>query len=557
MKKIIVLALVSFFCLLPASQAADVPATSKITQVTVYQDRAMVTREAEVSLEEGPNSILFEGLSASVMEDSLRADGSSVAAVSIEGVEVKKNFTAQEVNPRVAAITEELDKLNFSLRGIQSKQTAIAEQKQFLDNVKNFSSAQISKDIMTKNSTSAEWAGTSQFMLDSFTDIGQKALDLEKTIQDKNKEIAAKQRELYSLQSTRQTEQKTVIVNVDAKSKTTFKVELTYIIAQAAWNISYDAKVAPDKNKCTLVSYGNVRQWTGEDWTDVKLSLSSAKPSIGGHMPELAPWYVDLFQNYPLRRDSFFQVQAALRSISSLEENDLDKKSDGPAAYAMKGKLAATPAALAEAAVSQELGSVNYDIAKPMTILSDNRSYKAPVKTENFRAVLDYEATPKLSPYAYIHSKVVNDKDYAIMAGTLRVFVNDNYIGQSSIGTVGRGESFDLYLGVDEEVKVKRTELTDKKKSAMMGLRARKDYAYKFELENYKTKNITLTIIDQLPVSKNNDIKTELISSSVKPTETKELGILKWTFDLAPKEKKELELQFFVEYPSDKNISGI
>ena len=192
-----------------------------------------------------------------------------------------------------------------------------------------------------------------------------------------------------------------------------------------------------------------------------------------------------------------------------------------------------------------------------MTILSDNRSYKAPVKTENFRAVLDYEATPKLSPYAFIHSKVVNDKDYAIMAGALRVFVNDNYIGQSSIGTVGRNESFDLYLGVDEEVKVKRTELTDKKKSAMLGLRARKDYAYKFELENYKTKNIKLTIIDQLPVSRNNDIKTGLSSSSIKPTETKDLGILKWTFALAPKEKKGLELEFFVEYPSDKTISGI
>jgi uncharacterized protein (TIGR02231 family) len=182
---------------------------------------------------------------------------------------------------------------------------------------------------------------------------------------------------------------------------------------------------------------------------------------------------------------------------------------------------------------------------------------KLSVWTGDFKTELDYEATPKLSPYAYIHSKVVNDKDYPLISGTLNVFVDDNYVGQSSIGTVGRNESFDLYLGIDEEVKVKRTALTDKQKKSMLGLKVRKDYAYKFEMENYKSKNIKLTVYDQLPVSKNADIKTELISTSVKPTETKDLGLLKWTFDLTPKEKQELELQFYVEYPSDKAVAGI
>ena len=183
------------------------------------------------------------------------------------------------------------------------------------------------------------------------------------------------------------------------------------------------------------------------------------------------------------------------------------------------------------------------------------------MKTEDFSIALDYQATPKLSPYAFIHSKVTNDKDYPLMAGNLNVFVNDNYIGRSDIKTIGRNEEFDLYLGVDEEIKIKKTELVEKRKKAMLGLRTRKDYAYKFELANYKKDPVNLTVIDQIPVSKNADIKAELVSSSVDPMENKEqpkeLGILKWSFDLKPGEKREFDYAFFVEYPADKNVTGI
>ena len=33
--------------------------------------------------------------------------------------------------------------------------------------------------------------------------------------------------------------------------------------------------------------YGLIKQSTGEDWTNAKLSLSTANPSIGGSVPEL------------------------------------------------------------------------------------------------------------------------------------------------------------------------------------------------------------------------------------------------------------------------------
>lgn len=551
-KKFFTILICSIFLVPKDAGAAEIAATSKITHVTVYQDRALVTRSTEVNLEKGEQTIVFENLPSTLMEESLRAEGQGTAPVTFYGAEIKKFFGPEEVNPDVARITAELEKLRYELEELERKSQALADQKEFLNSIRSFSSVQIPKEIVTKSSPPSDWTSLAQYLLDAYTENSLKNLEAEKSITEKNKEIEAKQRELDTIGLSRNIEKKTVIVTVEAKDKTVLKLDLSYVVPQAAWTIAYDAKVSPEKKSCDLTSYGNIRQWTGEDWENTRLVLSSAKPAIGGRMPELDPWYVDFIQTIPMeypRQTSSSKMMMRASAAAQAYEGI------GGALESAEAPMQDTK--LAEAAVSQELGSVTFEIAKPTTVMSDNRQYKTPLKSESFPLELDYETTPKVSPYAFIHSKVTNDKDYSLMSGELNIFVNDSFIGKSWIKTIGQNETFDLYLGIDEEIKVKRIALIDKMKKALLGLRARKDYGYKIELENYKKQNVKVTVIDQLPVSKNAEIKTELVSASVKPMKTEDLGVVKWSFDLAPKEKKSFEFQFFVEYPSDKNVLGV
>ncbi len=553
MKKIsllLIFAAVSFFLSRPAL-AQDVLAGSKITKVTVYQDRALVTRVADVTLEKGDTSIVFENLPGALMEESLRASGKSAQPVSIYGAELKKVFGPGEADPRVAQIEQELDKLQADLKELNAKVQIVADQKAFLDSVKNFSSVQIPKEIMTKSSTPAEWTGISKFLFDEYVTNSAQSIAVEKAVDDKNKDIEAKQRQLDDINRGRNIEKKTVLVNVNAKDKTTFKIELSYVILDASWTISYDARVNPDERSCQLISYGNIRQRTGEDWNDVALTLSSAKPAIGGKMPEMNPWYVDILQPEPVYRGAARAKMAGMAMMAASAPSESVMSDRAEEAGALQEAVAP------QAAVSEELGSVTFDLPRPFTVLSDNRFYKSSVKIENFLAELDYEATPKLMPYAFIHSKITNNKDYALVGGDINIFVKDSFVGKSAIATIGQGEKFDLYLGIDESIKVKRTELVDKRKKSMLGLKTRKDYGYKIELENYSKNPATITVIDQLPVSKNAEIKAELVATSAKPTAKEDLGILKWTVEVLPSEKKSFEFQFYVEYPSDKNVIGL
>jgi len=422
-----------FYC--GISDSAEVTAVSAVSKVTVYQDRALVTRTAEVDLSAGENTIVFEGLPVALLEDSLRADGKSAVSVLINGVELKKTFSPEEANPRIANLVQELEKLQDDLRTLQLKTAALEDQKRFLDSISNFSSVQIPKEIATKSSAPEEWAGLSKFMLDSFNENGAAMLQSKINVRQKNKEVLAKQQELSELSQGRNTQRKAAMVLVESKSAAKFKVELSYLVPQAAWNISYDLKAYPDKGSSTLVSYGNVRQWTGEDWKEARVTLSSAKPVVGGKMPELAPWHVDFFRVRQEAKDVNYRMS---RSGARMEMAEDSSSAD----YAsLSASLAAAPmemdAVLSEAAASQELGSVTFEITKPVSIQSDNQFHRFPVKTENFALVLDYETTPKLSPNVFIHSKVTNDKDYTLPAGEVSIFVDDSYVAKSSIGTVG------------------------------------------------------------------------------------------------------------------------
>ncbi|HTL69955.1 MAG TPA: mucoidy inhibitor MuiA family protein [Candidatus Eisenbacteria bacterium] len=550
MKKISAAALSLFFLSSPLF-AADVPAVSRVSKVTVYPDRALVTREAQVQLEKGDNTIVFEGLPGSLLEESLRARGSGVP-VTLHGAELKKVFTAGEADARVAALQAELEKLRDERRALDLRREALQGQRRFLDSVRDFSSVQVPKEIQTKSSTAAEWTGIAQYLVDAYGENLSKDLEIDSLVRQKDREVEAKQNELNELYGG-SNEKKTVFVSVEAREKGAFTAELSYLVPQASWTISYDAKVDPAKKECSLVSYANVRQWSGEEWKDVSLGLSSARPAVGGRMPELAPWFVDIRQPVVYAEaPALARKSARLGSFAGAAREEMEMGvAEAP------GAAAPVEAESSQAAVSQELSSVSYDLTRAVTVPADNRLEKFPVKTETMAVELDYETTPKLSPYAFLHTRVANDKDYALMAGEVNVFAGDAYIGKSSLPTVGRGEKFDLYLGVDEEIRVKRTELADRRKKTLLGLRARKDFAYKIEVENYKKEPVRVTVIDQLPVSKNADVKTELVSANPKPTETRDLGISRWTLELPAAGKTAVEFSFYVEFPADKPVSGI
>jgi len=78
-----------------------------------------------------------------------------------------------------------------------------------------------------------------------------------------------------------------IVVVVYAKKPTKLSLNIAYVIMDASWEAHYDIRVKSGDPKLELSYYGNIFNRTDEDWNDVSVSLSTARPSIGGTPPEL------------------------------------------------------------------------------------------------------------------------------------------------------------------------------------------------------------------------------------------------------------------------------
>ncbi len=103
---------------------------------------------------------------------------------------------------------------------------------------------------------------------------------------------------------------------------------------------------------------------------------------------------------------------------------------------------------------------------------------------------------------------------------------------------------------------VKREELKQHKEAGVFG-KNRISYRYRIELNNFRKEPVTVTLRDQLPLAGDEEIKVTLDEPSIKPDEVGTDGRITWKTPLKAGEKKELTFGIQVEYPKDREISGL
>ena len=82
-------------------------------------------------------------------------------------------------------------------------------------------------------------------------------------------------------------------------------------------------------------------------------------------------------------------------------------------------------------------------------------------------------------------------------------------------------------------------------------------YTYRIIVTNLLPTSAKINVLDQYPIPHEENIKVQRDKPQPEPTEQTDLGILTWTFELAPNAKQEMTLAFTVEYPRDAFIGGL
>ncbi|NLJ47893.1 MAG: mucoidy inhibitor MuiA family protein [Treponema sp.] len=537
---------------LAVSLNAQETAASRVVKVTVYGDRALVTRRAEVSLFKGESTVLFGDLPSAVDPASVQVSGKG--AFTLRDVRVATRQRTRDVSAQLTALENEKrgleDKLalvNDRIREAEAERTFLADMaKRLTTNAGNSESLPLDP---------ASWARMLDFHRQRNAALNETVRTSRREVQALQAEIDRVNREIRNLGSGTRLSVTEAELVLDASAPTKAVLELSYIVAGPSWRPDYVLRADSESARLSVHYRALVRQNTGEGWEGAELSLSTARPQAGGSMPVLPPWYLDIYSPPSARRD-----EAA-------------KSAPAPAAAGVRGAAAESSAALAwdepapEMRIDTALAStgataVTFSIPGATTVASDNKDRTVTIAVLDLPVTFSYAAVPKLSPYAYFRCEVKNDSAYPILAGPSHVYVDGSYMADAALEAVPAGGSFKADLGIDEGIRVERKLLRKfDENTGALTKKSKTTWEYEIRVKNSKRRDIVLEVSDQLPVSLNEQIVVKALA----PAYSKDTDVFRkienetfvWTLKLAAGKESVLPLSFSVEYPRGMPILGL
>lgn len=551
----IILSLITGFLLLSPityaqNSAKQVEAVSGITKVTVYTDRAQVTRMAEVELKQGLNAVTYKNLPWQIDENSFRARSDNAGNIRILGIETAAYLVEKPVDEKIRGLEDEIEKLNDEDKAFQDELSVLKVEQDFLSAIKVQTVEKASKDTATAQSDVANYKEVLEFIKQSLTENTAKSRDIEVKRRELARKLSVKNGDLLNLQNSPHLELRSVTVNVETVRAGKANMELSYVISGASWFPKYDLRVMVKEKKVELSYYGFVVQNTGEDWKDVELMLSTAKPSMGAQMPELAGWFLEsreLAQGNELTKQRFVDSAGRVKVSGDAQITGLTMSSSPDDARNASD-------------ATEKVSPISFKIKTNQTIPFDNSMHKTTILSQEFDAAFSYESIPKLSSYAYLKTTLTNTTSYPLLAGTMNIFWASDFVGTSWIQAVAPSEQFDAFLGVDETIKIERKQekkFADQTGGFLKSAKKRSTFGYRITVNNYQTVPVELVLTDQIPVAQSADVAVELISSEPEPDESASDGKMKWKLTLLPGEKKEIYFEFAVYAPPNKDVKGM
>lgn len=507
---------------------------SRITAVTVYPDRALITRVATLELA-AETEVTLPDLSGFLDEQSVKIRGEGLV---IGDVKVKRGYI-EKPSPKVQELEKKIREIEEKIKKRDDEKAVIKAKEEFLNSIKLTTPEIIGKELREGKISPLTWREAINFLSSEYTKLKTRALEIEKEKEELNKELTALRKELADIRALVENRKE---ISFRATPRREGKVELVieYLIPQEVfWSPGYEIYADMEKKSASLSFYARVWQRTGEDWDGVSMTISTARPLQFVSLPEPYPWYVDLMEVYPKAMD----IQPYLM------EEEVDK--------AAMAEIKAEP----EAARRVETGiSLHYSLPKRVTLKSGEPEKRFLVSQVRVPAEYEFYSFPKSIERVFMRGKVFNNTEEVFLAGEANTYIGSEYTGRLAIPDFTPGETLEINFGTDERVGVKRelVRMFTARAGGLFGRRERKEFLYRITLENHRPADIKFSLLEQYPISQRQEISVKV--NRIFPeefVEDREKGKITWAGELEPGKKFTAELGFTVEYPRGKRVSGL
>ncbi|AUT03098.1 hypothetical protein CLI64_23305 [Nostoc sp. CENA543] len=525
---------------------------SQIVSVTVYSDKALITRQGKMLLTGSERELVIPSLPVTLEPESVRVGGKGTVGVKLLTVSCDRIYTTEPVAERVAQLTRQIQQLETEKRHLQAQVDALTLQSQFIAGLREKTEEPFAQSISRKNLSLSETLDFLNFLGSQYSEYAIASAECHSQQQELDKQIQVLRQSLKNIQTPHSQESFNLVVGVEVAQAGEFELELSYMVNRASWQPLYDLR-SHTSNKTVNLSYlAQITQNTGEDWQDVSLILSTAKPGLGTLPPKLDPWYVDVIAPPVLSMAKRRLASPSLPAIAPKAAiNDEDMLTPEEAEDEV------IPATNMGTEVAKEGSIVTFKLQAGGNIPSDGAPHKTTIFNDDYPCDFQYVAMPRLVSFAYLEASVKNNPQGAtLLAGTANIFRDDMFVGTTELENVSPGQEFTLNLGIDEGLKIERNLVERQVDKKLMGSQRRTTYAYRLVITNLLNQEAHLKLTEQLPISRNEQIKIRLLLSTPK-IPVGEMGLLEWRLTIPPQQKQEVYYQFTVEHPPELKVTGL
>jgi len=538
--------------------AALAPAPSRIIAVTVYPDRAEITREAALTTARGAQHVVLGPLPLSMDDGSLRLSALGPSSgVALGDIEVRVINAIMDRTPELIAAEETLAQLIEENTALDDRQARIEKMKTLLASLQSASASQFAKEMAGTELRPQTWQGAYEFLMKNLDSLSAEERSTRREKAAMSQKIAVAQAEVARLQSQRSTAHKEVGVMLEAEEPARVTLSLSYAQPGAKWAPSYEAVMDPDTGEVTLAMFGWVKQFTGEPWEDVRLTLATGAPSLGIDLPRIAAVTIGPYptEALPIIGHNYQDILTMAPGVADSSARDRWTTGyDTEFNQEVKGKVNVVQRL---AVYAQADTVVTFEVPGTLSLAPDGQPRRVGISRSALSGRREHLLIPSVRPDAFLLARVTAPSDRPILAGSVSHYVGSTLVGSSTLPAVAPGEEFVLSFGVDERVKVDKPSLpetTDEKGSDRIVT-----HASRVTVTNRTGRAIDLKVKDRVPIATDDDIRVSLASSTTQgwTQDRSEPGIYTWSFSMAPDQKQEVSLRWSVRYPAAMQISSL
>lgn len=565
MRKFAALVAVSAAIVFPTTLFADTQVSSHIESVTVFPSGAEATRTARLSLGKGEHTLVFNDLPAEAVASSIRVDGKATAGLDIQSVDTRRRYIPRADQEALQAerksLEDQIERLRDERGLLQGQEDAALTQKALLQNLAQLPARPQGGSEAPANGgavvPATDWTQVLALIGSGMTEAQKLAVDVEVKRRDIDRRIEDLEKKLMALAPGR-TEQTEVTVHVVAEAPLEADLTVKYQVQNAGWTPRYDARLSTGSKtepaKLELTRRADIVQRTGEDWNNIALHLSTTRPTANAAAPDINSTFVDFEPELPpppvatpsaaYERPAAVPQRARLGSASAR---------DMLLAEAEPMQDVAEQRAAVAAAPFQAVFSVPGRLAVPST----GESKRVFLQQDTIEPVLAVRTVPKADAKAYLYAKLSLPKGAPALQGEVLLFRDGTFVGTGTLPVLSPGEPHELGFGADDLVRVRHVVAEEKRGETGLISSARTDSRnFRITVKNMHERAVELVVLDQVPVSRNEDIKVEMLGPT-QPT-TRDVdgkrGVIAFESKLGPEEERQIEFGYRVIWPGARAI---